>query len=165
MARTPTTKPSPPAPPPRPQERCQFTSLVSSSSSLKSFQTFFLWLNCFKVTIFCVSLALFHKSWISFELDKTAASMKHVQTNFRYSPTTSNLSSFLKYWPSPASFCLFPTYEFFNKWPSPASFCLFPFVSYILQKKTKAFFGIWTWINGVEGKHPDHLTTTTALSY
>ena len=51
----------------------------------------------------------------------------------------------------------------FLKLDNPASFCLFPFFSYTnFTEKTVGFSGIRTRIVRVEGKHADHLTTTTA---
>ena len=41
-------------------------------------------------------------------------------------------------------------------------FCLFSFFSNTNLQKTEGFSGIRTWIVGVEDKHADHLTTTTA---
>ena len=52
----------------------------------------------------------------------------------------------------------------FFKWANHGLF-LFIFVLFKLKlyRKTVGFNGIRTRIVGVEGKHPDHLTTTTAL--
>ena len=50
----------------------------------------------------------------------------------------------------------------FKNGPTPASFCLFSFFSNTnFKKKTVGFRGIQTRIVGVEGKHADHLITTT----
>ena len=57
------------------------------------------------------------------------------------------------------------TLEFFciENGPFPASFCFFrSFQRHILQKQTVGFGRIRTRIVGIEGKHSDHLTTTTA---
>ena len=54
-------------------------------------------------------------------------------------------------------------YLAFKKWTNPASFCLFSYFSNTnFTEKTVGFSGIRTRIVGVVGKHPDHLTTTTA---
>ena len=54
---------------------------------------------------------------------------------------------------------------FFKEYANPSLFLfiLVLFKHKFFRKKTVAFSGIWTWIVGVEGKHADHLTTTTAL--
>ena len=47
---------------------------------------------------------------------------------------------------------------------NPASFSLFSLFSNTkFTKKTVSFSGIQTQIVSIEGKHPDHMTTTTAL--
>ena len=47
--------------------------------------------------------------------------------------------------------------------PWPLFVYFHPFQTQIIQEKTVGFSGIQTRIVGVEGKHAEHLTTTTAL--
>ena len=59
------------------------------------------------------------------------------------------------------------TQKNFKKWANPGLFLfiLILFNTQFYRKKNVGISGIRTWIVGVEGKHTDHLTTTTALKH
>ena len=96
-----------------------------------------------------------HPTYLCRQLSKSHSSL--VTQPREYVPgqqTLKALSGFESCWQRIIQLCFF-----LKSWPL---FCLFSFFSNTMLQKTVSFSGIRTRIVGIEGKHADHLTTTTA---